>query len=286
MILQGIAIPVILLVAWGKKLRWLRLLAALILGIGSAYYLEINLLDGMLSWINSGIALLNQCYQLQISSIVGTTDRISLFWILCVMECLFGIVFLDILKNRRGRFGAVFAFLIPVLLGIVFGKLPEVKEGCFLIVAIFLFLIVSHQREGRVPVLALASAVVVLGILFLGANAVESQLYDYKTGHMNQYREVKKALIQARNIDVTDWLPEQMKQQNGGSDTEEESQCGIDWEQNFSQLSHVDQTGEIIDEVVVSQKPIKTVYYAQFVFYSIPYFFSFFSVFFCNTFVY
>lgn len=275
LLLQGIAIPLAIVIVWGKKFKILRMVIVGGIGVGSYMHFKINVWYGLLPCINSAIKLINQCYNIDlpqqmsnygyVSVYYSSGDKISFLWTLCVLEFLFAAVLLKVLKRGKGRFAALMVFLLPVILGIFCGKVPDVTSGCCLIGAIFLFLIVSYQREQGIPVRALASAAVLLAVLWMGSRAVESSVYDYKMGHLKEYQEMKVKLIEARQMDLADWIPEKVKQETNKIENELEIiEMGVDWNSNFRELNILKRTGEVLDEVVIAWKPQETVYWPMY----------------------
>ncbi len=269
--LQAIAIPLAIFVVWGRKYRIPRYAALLLTGILSYFLLGVNAFHGVVSCVNSAIRLINKCYNINLSQFsgYGTRDgKISFLWVLCVLECLFAILFLTILKQGRRRFYGIFVFLLPVVLGIFCGKVPEVFEGCCLVLAIFFFLIASYQRE-HVPVKALLSALVLLLGVWLGARSIESSIYAYKEDNLGQYQDIKNQLIEARG-DISNWLPEALKKINiekNESNKEPQINMGVGWNKELQTLSSVSHSGKIVDEVILDSEPTSTVYWPKFVGY-------------------
>ncbi len=276
-ILQIIAIPLAVLVVWGRSYKVFRWAFVLLAGVVSFFYLKINLYNGVLACVNSAIQLINQCYGINLSPLqvwIPTTgavvveagnEKISFLWILCVLEFLFGILILNVLKCGRGRFCAIFISLLPILLGIFCGKLPDVTSGCFLILAIFLFLTASYQREKGIPVRALVNVAIILCFIWLAARPIESSIYSYKTGHLKEYKDIKNKLIEARQLDVADWILESFD--NVKHTVEEilpELKMGVNWNQNFQNLGKLNRTGKVLDEVILSSKPTDDVYWPLF----------------------
>ncbi len=267
--LQGIAIPLAIFVAWGRKYRIFRWIFLLLSAILSYWWFKVNALHGIVSIVNSAIRLINQCYKSDVSLITGygiEQGRVSFFWVLCMLECLFAILFLKILKHGRGRFYGIFVFLLPVILGIFCGKVPDVFEGCFLILAIFFFLIASYQRE-RIPVKAMCCAAVLLAVVWLGASPIESSIYKYKTNHMDEYREIKLQLIEARSLNLSNWIPDTLKQMNFNNSSINNMfniNAGMGWNKNLKTLESVNQGGQVMDTVILEEEPTSPVYWPMF----------------------
>lgn len=275
--LQIIAISLAVLVTWGRKYKLFRWIFVLLACMVSFFKFEINLYNGILACVNSAIQLINQCYGINLSplqvwlpttgtAVVGAgNEKISFLWILCVLEFLFGILILKVLKCGRGRFCAIFISLLPILLGIFCGKLPDVASGCFLILAIFVFLTASYQREKGIPIRALISVAMILLFVWLAARPIESSIYSYKNEHLKEYKDIKIKLIEARKIDVADWILESFD--NVKHKVEEilpELQMGVNWNQKFQDLGKLNRTGVVLDEVILSSKPTDDVYWPVF----------------------
>lgn len=260
--LQVPALLAAFFVTMGKRFRWIRTLATLLLTAASGYLLSVDLLRGMHRWLNSGISLLCACYNIRIAKFSGNTDLRSLLWILFVLELLAAIVFLRVLRCAGHRCWAVLLALFPFLLGIVFGKLPETLEGCFLIFALLIYLISSYQRKNKSWLTAVAGAGLLLSLLFLGARAAETNIYAYKSSHTDWYRDMKKEFITARMVDLSDWLPEIWKNSSAKQDSAKKENV-LENQTTFSQLTHVDRTGKVIDTVVLEKQPQSVVYYTK-----------------------
>ncbi len=284
-VMPALAIPLAIFIVWGRKYRVLRLIGVILFGVFSYVWLNIDAFWGVLPCINSAIELINVCYNINIDPIYVNDpnilipslypgevemlhDTTSFLWVLCAIQTLFGVLFLTVLKQGRRRFYGLFVFLLPVILGIFCGKVPEVKEGCFLLVAIFLFLIATYQRE-RVPVKQFLLAGILLFVIGAGAFRIETPIYEYKQTHTDEYIQVRRKLIEARDIDLSDWIYEEWKKININFGKPDEGklpqiEMGIAWNKHLKTLEYVSHTGQVIDEVVLEYQPTDKVYWTMF----------------------
>ncbi len=269
LILQMIALPFAILAVWVRKYQIIRWGAILLAGIGSYFYFKVNVFLGILPCFNSAIQLINKCYGVRLSMYTETAgytaDKISFLWIVCVLECLLAMVLLGVLKRGNRRFWAILVFLLPVLLGIFCGKLPDMTESCWLIGAIFLFLTIGYRREERIPIRALLATIVLLLLVWLAARPIESSIFSYKEDHLKEYKEMKVKLIEARSIDLADWIPDSFRTvKDKVEEMFPEVQKGVDWNKNLQDLDELTRTGKVLDEIVLASKPTDEVYWPIF----------------------
>lgn len=205
-------VPVLeLLVRKERYLGWKILILSVLFGFFVFFFRE-SFLKGIAPFVNSYIEQRNIFYAVSQPGMNLTPDAREQLIVLTGILFVLGLVLAVALKIRRGSAAALIVMLIPVILAATVGHMPSALTVWALIAARVFYLIIYHRKDGTFPLREIISAAGVLALLWACTFAVHPLIEDYKESHLQEYGEIKEAIIQSQQqqLDVRSLIESQI----------------------------------------------------------------------------
>lgn len=254
----GAALLITLFLCWKGKYQKLRVLFGCIAVIAVLYQWHDRILGGLALYVNNYVSLMNQFYRTNLLSMAAEVDAEAAFFVLGLLTLLFSIILWAELETKKGKLFAVFMMLLPVILAAVVGEMPGIFWCWCLISSGVFYMIICNMEENMFPVKEIGIAVVILGVLWILSTICTPIVYKYKAENLDAYEEVKTAIIESQQIDWDEiaarFIPE-AENFGGGKANDGE----------LASITGFHQTGKVIMELVLEEKPTKAVYHGEFI---------------------
>ena len=230
-------------------------LAGGILLVVTGVILGKSLYGGVSSYVNKFLELYNQYYANQKQMLVAESTQYSSIIALCYLGVMLGFVFFVVLDKKKGLLFSIFIITLPIILAAVVGKMPLQRNWWILITAACFYLFVYRQSQGQ---LELKGTVLVAGTLagvIIISTIVQPMVLDYKNLHLEEYKKIRKELMNSQEKNMDDWkdvasdLANPTMNFSGGISKGE-----------LSKNASVNPTGEVAMEIVMTERPVDTIY--------------------------
>lgn len=219
-----------------------------------------RLLGGSAPFVNRYIEQRNLFYHVEQPGIEAAADSVGELAVLAGILLLLGAILLVTLRIRQGSVLLLPVMLLPVILAATVGHMPSSLTVWGMLSAGSLYLIVYHRVDGVIPLREIATAAVVLAVLYLCTVAALPQIQSYKGAHKQEYAQIKDALITSQN----EWLNMRQLITDQFSYHSNYAVSGIG-EGNLETLSENQPQGIETLNITVTERPESSVYLKAFV---------------------
>lgn len=227
---MGVYIPVSSFIFWNRKSQFKKILLTLILIVVVCIADWQSLYTGLAPYMDKYIEFYNQYYAVNVNRIVIETDIVLSVVAFSTIGFLFSMIFYMVLEKGKGIVFSILVVMLPAILAATIGKMPDIWSGLGMMLAIYVYLIVYRQNG---TVMGIGALMLLLCCSF----AIQPVIANYKEENIEKYKEIKKWLIDVQEFQLED----------------------------INNLTSFNPTGETAMEVVVTEKPISSVYLKAYV---------------------
>lgn len=260
LVILGTTIPIQMILLWNSKYRIRKTIGVLIALVLVSVVLYEKVYAGAAIFINRYIELYNKYYLTNMAAIIAEADQVSTLLVLWLIGTIFATILLYVLSVKKGMLLSVAVILTPVIISAIVGKMPSTVSGWGLIASTCFYLIAYHHRELYLPYREWTSAACVLVVLFVISSAVQPVITEYKNENIEKYKEIKDKITKNQQFNLDQFKESVSSVKNGTSDFGGGVSKG-----QLKNLTSFHPTGETAMEIVVSEKPLQTIYLKAFV---------------------
>lgn len=240
----GMTIPIPMIVLWNQKYRFRNIIGAFLSFILVSIILYEKVYAGFSPFINRYIELYNKYYVTTMTMIIVEEDLWSKLLVLWLLGTIFATILIYGLVTKRGMILSVAVILTPVIISAIVGKMPVTISCWGLISSACFYIVAYHHRYIGLPYREWTSVAFVLVILFAVSSVISPVITDYKNDNIEKYEEIRKEISESQQFNL-----EQLK----------ESVSSLKNRTSFNP------TGEAAMEIILTEKPLQTIYLKAFV---------------------
>lgn len=235
------------------RMRKIGIVILAMLAAGGLFYKP--LYGGISSYINRFVVLYNKYYRTTKAVVIAERTEFSPIITIAMLGLLLGMILYLVLDGQKGLILSLFVILLPVIFAAIVGKMPGFLSCWLLFGTYCVYLRMYYRGSGPVFKGGISKIAGSLVILLILSTCICPVITNYRQLHLEEYKEIRNQLMVSQKNGLTELKDSIANWKNTGG-----SFGGGISKGNLSNQTSFDPTGKRALEVIVSVRPVDTLY--------------------------